>query len=117
MISKLPLESMDGHSEWDWNEQRAYRKPLNSAGCAADHRPGGIDRNDSSEEAVTSRREVEKLEAELERKEQQLQHVTEQYELLLDEKNRQLADRSGSGAEGKLRSTFCSVISRYVTDR
>jgi len=109
MISQLPVETMNGRSEWDWNDRQVSRGSSDPS--------DGTDKDDSSEAAVAPRHEVQQLETELERKEQQLRNVTEQYELLLEEKNRQLADRNESRSERELRSTFRSVISRYVTDR
>lgn len=116
MISELPVESVNGQSEWDWNERRTVREPPHSA----DDSPGrrSIEtRSDHAERTGVLRREVERLEAELEQKEQQLRHVTEQYELLLAEKNRQLADRDDPGSERDQESTLRSVISRHLTGR
>ncbi len=116
MISELPVESVSGQSEWGWNEQRTAREPSDPPDGGAGCRPTGT-RSGPSDRTGVSRREVERLEAELEQKEQQLRHVTERYELLLAEKNRQLADRDDPGSERDQESTLRSVISRYLPGR
>jgi len=58
--------------------------------------------------------DVESLQTELKRKERQLKNVTEQYERLLSEKNRQLS-RERSGRTGDRR--LLSRVVRYFRDR
>jgi len=117
MISELPIESVHGRSEWNWNERRAARETSRAPDSGTDRRRKRCDKGGSSDRAAATRREIERLEAELERKEQQLRRVTERYELLLEEKNKQLAKRDGSECERKPRSTVRSVVVRYVSGR
>lgn len=116
MLSELPVESVNGQSEWDWNERRAVGEASQPPGRSADRRSGGSGDGGSPDRAAPSRRDVERLEAELERKEQQLRRVTEQYERLLAEKNRRLADRDASEGERERLSALRSVIARYVAE-
>ena len=116
MISELPVESVNGQSEWDWNERRTARKPSNPPDRSVNSHSART-RGGPADRTRVSRREVERLEAELEQKEQQLRHVTEQYELLLAEKNRQLTARDDSGSESDLEAALRSIISRYLVGR
>jgi len=114
MLSELPVESVNGQSEWDWNERRAAGEASQPPDRGADRRSGRSGEDGSPGRAGPSRRDVERLEAELERKDQQLRRVTEQYERLLAEKNRQLSGRDTPNDERKRRSALRSVVSRYV---
>lgn len=82
MSSKRPTESTGGNGEWQWNRQHASNRSTPRPGESA------------------SRRELEVLEAELERKEQRLQSIVQQYERRLEETERQLArERSADDAD------------------
>lgn len=90
---------------------------MSNPGDAGDRRPGGSDQGGSTDGEAATRRDIERLEAELERKERQLRRVTDRYELLLREKNRQLADRDESTPGRETEPTLRSVIAQYVRGR
>ncbi|WP_418286550.1 hypothetical protein [Halorubrum sp. DTA46] len=119
MISDLPVESVNGQSEWAWNERHSTDSSPRSRSTqrAPARRPGRTDSDGSLEEQTAAQQEIRRLEAELDRKEQHLQHVIEQYEQLLEEKNRRIADRERSESESARLSTFRSVLRRYVAGR
>lgn len=117
MMSELPVESVNGQSEWDWNEQQTAQKISDSPSGAAGYRSAGPDRDTTADRAIRTRREVERLKLELEQKDQQLRHLTDQYELLLAEKNQQLADQNKSESGEKRQPTLRSTLSRLVIGR
>ncbi|WP_435074677.1 hypothetical protein [Halorubrum sp. HHNYT27] len=68
-----------------------------------------------SDRSAADRREIERLNAELERKEEQLRCVTEQYELLLAEKNRKLANASDASTGPDRRTTRRSRLVQFIS--
>ncbi|KDS90708.1 hypothetical protein FK85_11115 [Halorubrum saccharovorum] len=120
MISDLPVESVNGQEEWNWNEQQAARTAPNASISSADRRPDGTERAAPPERTVAAQREVRRLEAEvgaleseLEQTEQRLEHVIEQYERVLTRKNQQL-DEQEEPASGRSSRTVRSVLSRWI---
>ncbi|MCL9813223.1 hypothetical protein [Natranaeroarchaeum aerophilus] len=93
MSSDRPTESISGNGEWQWNRQRESNR--------------SIPRPDE-----TARRC--ELEAELERKEQRLQTVIQQYERRLAETERQLA-RERSSNDGDTRPSLYARIVGYLS--
>ncbi|WP_144923061.1 V-type ATPase 116kDa subunit family protein [Halorubrum salsamenti] len=69
---------------------------------------------DLGEPAVADSREIERLEAEIERKEEQLRCVTRRYEDLIAEKNRKLADASDADSDSDRRTTLRSRLTRLL---
>lgn len=130
MISDLPVESVNGQQEWEWNEQRSSRSVPADSSTASGGRPHGsregrrrvqigsaADRTtDPPRRDAALEREVDRLEAELERKEDHLQHVIEQYERLLAKKNRELAQRNAS-SDDETHSPIRTVVELCVPDR
>ncbi|WP_128905765.1 hypothetical protein [Halorubrum amylolyticum] len=122
MISDLPVESVNGQEEWNWNERQADRTPPNAPGGDADRRRAdGTDRPVPPDRTVAARREVRRLEAEigaleseLEQTEQRLEHVIERYERVLAKKNQQLAEQEQSSARSPPRVAVRSVFSRWL---
>lgn len=131
MISNLPVESVNGQQEWEWNEQRSSRNAPADSGDTSDGRPEGSrerrtqvrirsapDRKtDPPRRDVALEREVDRLEAELERKEELLQDVIEQYERLLSKKDREIAERTRSASDDETGSTVRTMVERCVLDR
>lgn len=117
MIPDLPVESVNGQEEWNWNERQTARTTPDTPGDGTDRRPGGDSRGDAREYPEAARRRADRLESELERKEQELQRVIERYERLLAKKNQQLSDRTRPNADRDRQSTVRDVVARYVGDR
>ncbi len=131
MISDLPVESVNGQQEWEWNEQRSSRNAPADSGGTSDDRPDGsrekrtrarisphTDRStDQPRRDVAPEREIDRLKAELERKEEHLQNVIERYERLLSEKDREIAERTRSVPDDETGSTVRTVVERCVFDR
>lgn len=112
-----PAESISGPSEWRWNRLHEDEGHEERRRECSGHRPTA---NQHSEDQGTDRRgdttrKITTLEAELQRKDRRLQHVIEQYERRLSEKNRQLARDREREAESA-QSTLLGTIRRYLTD-
>ena len=93
MSHDRPTESISGNGEWRWRRLQASNRPA------------------SQPDESTKRRE---LEAELERREQQLQVIIQQYERRLAETERQLArERTTSDADDRMsvRSKLAQLLS------
>jgi len=121
MISDLPVESVNGQDEWNWNERRADRTTPSASGGDADRRPTGTERSAHPDRTVDAHREIRRLEveigaleAELEQTEKRLKHVTERYERLLARKNQQLAEQTESTVQHSPRVTLRAVLSRLI---
>jgi|AntRauTorckE6833_2_1112554.scaffolds.fasta_scaffold10548_2 uncharacterized small protein (DUF1192 family) len=120
MDSEVPAESLADRSASRRTDETVVRAAPNRPSDAAERRAKGRRDTDFGERAVADGREVERLEAELERKEEQLRCVTERYERLLAEKNRKLADASASDAAdgdsvSDRRTTLRSRLARFLS--
>ncbi|MFO8115912.1 MAG: hypothetical protein R6U01_11260 [Halorubrum sp.] len=120
MDSDVPAESPTDRSASRLADETVVRAAPSGPSDAAERRTEKRRDDDFGERAVADRREVERLEAELERKEEQLRCVTERYEHLLAEKNRKLADASGSDASdgdsvSDRRTTLRARLARFLS--
>lgn len=109
----VPAESPADRSELRRTDE-AVVQTASDRPSDPDSRPEGRRENDFEEREVAHRREIERLEAEIERKEERLRCVTERYENLLAEKNRKLADESGSDSDADRRTTLRSRLARFL---
>lgn len=114
MATDRPVASITGQEEWDWNEWQARQESRSVSRGSLDQQPDRNRERNQSEESVHRQREIENLEAELERTEQRLQYVVDHYERLLAEKNRKLATRSQSAPADDQRSAVAKLV-RYLT--
>jgi len=110
MDSDPPAESATDRSALRWSDTGRGRAETDAPDCG-DSRIE--DSRDDAKRPVTDERDVERLEAELERKEEQLRYVTEQYEDLLAEKNRRLADDDPGRRRTTLRSRLARLLSGF----
>lgn len=120
MDTDVPAESLTDRSASRRTDETVVRAAPDRPSDAAERRTEGRRDGDSGERAVADGREVERLEAELERKEEQLRCVTERYEHLLAEKNRELADASDEDASdadsvSDRRTTLRARLARFLS--
>jgi hypothetical protein len=114
MATDRPVASISGQEEWDWNEWQARQESRSVSRGSLDQQPDRNRERNRSEGSVHRQREIENLEAELERAEQRLQYVVDHYERLLAEKNRKLATRSQSAPADDRQSAVTQIV-RYLT--
>ena len=117
MDSDIPAKSPADWSKSRPTDETVIRTAPDRPGDAVDRRTEGRRDDDFGERAVADRRKIERLEAEIDRKEEQLQCVTEQYERLLAEKNRKLADASDADASDADASDADSLSDHRTTLR
>lgn len=110
------MKSLTGQDDWEWNRLQAKQRAL-----AHTRESPTYQLTDRS----TSRRrcrhptpdDVEKLQTELERKEQQLDYVLWHYELILADKNRKLANRRKAEPDSNRVPAVLSTFRRWIFDR
>ncbi len=97
-----PTGSVSGQQDWEWNQWQTERESRTQSAESPENRSHGApasDRRRCPREREDLRREIRELEDELERTERRCQQLIDQYERLLDERNRRLAGRTSAEAD------------------
>lgn len=120
MAKNAPTASISGEQDWEWNQwqaaERARRREGVSEPPTTDSRPS--EASPSYREMVAAlQRENRELEAQIGRKEHHLHHVITQYERILEERNRELRERTGSDAGGDCLAEQVSNLFRRLIGR
>lgn len=116
MANDRPVASVSGKQEWAWNRWQAERRrePTHRAGRSREGRrpPDGPAQRPR---LSTPPYEDRALERTLHETEQRLQLVIRQYERILDEKNREIAERAEVDRPGQsLLTAFSDAVRRLV---
>lgn len=121
MTTGLPSGSVTGKRGWEWNRWQAE---VRSRAGPADMSPQGSSgplANQPSprrpDRSSVRPPDVATLEAKLGRAERRHHHVIAQYERLLDERNRELADRQGSPRDDDALPGVISTVRRWIAGR
>ncbi|MFB6309973.1 MAG: hypothetical protein ABEH64_02195 [Salinirussus sp.] len=109
MAPDLPTGSVTGREGWQWNRTRDERPS-----------PASVDEQQHTREEMsnaTLRREVRRLEAELERKDDQLNRVIAHYERLLSERTRRLQHRRPGEEQADDDTAVITAVRTWLTRR
>ncbi|WP_123619387.1 hypothetical protein [Halorubrum sp. CSM-61] len=114
MDFEVPAESPTDRFESRRTDETVVRTAPDRPNGGGERRPEGQSDDDLEERTTAQRREIRRLEAEVERKDEQLRRVTEQYEDLLEEKNRKLAEASDADDDSDRRTTLRSRLAEFL---
>jgi len=116
MKSNRPVGSVTDREGWDWNKRQAEQESTERSSASSDSQRYRNQKRARSERDVASKREIKRLEAELEQAEKRLQSVINHYERLLKKKNRQLDNLTRPASKPRGQSTRISKICQYLSD-